>query len=436
MLVNWITATIIWKTGAKAFILHKHFNLKMKKKKVVKSIAFISVALLLLFFLYKGIKYLLPYNLEKDQFQTSQVDRGTVMTFIDAEGIVEPENEVLLLSPATSIIHDIINESGSRVKAGEVILRLDPKPVEDNLNKLREDLEIRDNNLTRVRLNAKDVKLELDYNVEMKKLKIASIKSNLEDEKQLLEVGGISSAKIDKTKQELVFAEKDLEMVLQKNSIRLRQLEVEEEGLLLQIKSLTRNINEQNKLLQRMLVKAPSDGIVLNVYGKEGEKINQDKLIVRMSDLSSFKITGFIDGDHAENIKTGGEVYAIVDKTWISGQIGTIRPLIEDNKIQFDVFLRDSNSPRLISNLNVPLKLVRKHKNDVLRITNGPAFNDSRYQQVFMVEKDKAVKKEIEFGLRGQDYFEIREGAVPGDEIIISDVSSFKMMKEVEIHDE
>ncbi len=408
----------------------------MNKKRVFSYLAFILLALGIGFLVYKGLKYVLPYNLIKGQFKTATVDSGTVLTYINAEGVVEPQSEVLLLAPATSIIGDIVNEAGRRVKSGEVILRLDPKPIEDNLTRLRENLEIRNNSLTKLRLNARDVRLELDYNVEMKKLRIASIKSNLEDELQLLEVGGISSAKIDKTKQELVFAEKDFEMVLQKNSIKLKQLEVEEEGLLLQIKSTERSLNDENTLLQRMLVKAPSDGIVLSLYGKEGEKVNQDQLLVRMSDLSSYKITGFIDEEFAKNIKTGGEVYTIIDRTRIAGHVGTIRPLIENNKIQFDVFLDESNSPKLIPNLKVQLKLVEGKKDSVLRVKRGPAFNDDQFQQVFLVKGDQAGRRDIEFGLRGQDFMEIITGAEPGEMLIISDISNFKMMKEIEIQNE
>ena len=54
-------------------------------------------------------------------------------------------------------------------------------------------------------------------------------------------------------------------------------------------------------VLQKMIVHAPSSGIILNIYGKEGEKVDPGKIIVRMSDLSSFKISGSIDDKFAES---------------------------------------------------------------------------------------------------------------------------------------
>ena len=57
------------------------------------------------------------------------------------------------------------------------------------------------------------------------------MKSDLADQGQLLEVGSMSPAKFEKSKQELTLANKELEMIQLKNSIRLQQLEVEERGL-------------------------------------------------------------------------------------------------------------------------------------------------------------------------------------------------------------
>lgn len=48
----------------------------------------------------------------------SVVDRGLVYVSVDASGIVEPENEVLILSPVSSIIKEIKKEPGSRVQKG------------------------------------------------------------------------------------------------------------------------------------------------------------------------------------------------------------------------------------------------------------------------------------------------------------------------------
>ena len=159
----------------------------------------------------------------------------------------------------------------------------------------------------------------------------------------MLEVGGISPAKFEKTKQELTLAEKDLETLQAKNSIRLQQLATDEKGLKLQIEIQKKQLDQKKELLKKMAIRAPSSGIILEINGKEGEKINTDRLLVRMSDLTTFKLSASIEDIHAEVTKTGRDVYAVVDGEYLTGKIGTVSPTINDHKIEFDVFLDQSN---------------------------------------------------------------------------------------------
>lgn len=388
---------------------------------------------LMIFAAYYTFRFIIPTRLEPDEFSKDVVDYGVVIRTAEAEGIVESENEVLLRSYSNGVIKRIINTPGSHVKPGEIILLMETEAIKNDIENMEDQLEVMRNNLRKNRLNARSTKVDLDYNVEMKKLKIASIKSVLADQKQLLEVGGISPAKMDKTEQELVLAQKDLENTLQKNSIRLQQLDTEEKGMLLQIKMKEKELEDKKELLDKMVIKAPSAGIVLNIYGKEGENFNAGDLMVQMSDMTSFKINGSIDESYADLVKTGGKVYAKIDKTKLPGTIGRVKPVIENNKVNFDVYLEDNSNPKLIPNLKIQLQVVTAERDSVLRIRNGEAFNPSGKQNIFVIQGDKAVRTEATMGLKGDEYLEIISGVEEGANVITSDISPFRHMKEVEI---
>ena len=405
----------------------------MKRKYRVVLIFAGILLLVLLSILF--VRYIFPASLDQEDIKTARIERGDVIQTIPAEGIVEPENEVLLRSPANSVIKNIIKGPGSYVTPGEVIMVIDPQPIISDITKLEDQIEVKKNNLRRNRLNARSIKIDLDYNVEMKKLKIASIKSELADQEQLLAVGGISPAKYDQTKQELVIAEKDLEMILEKNSIRLKQLEAEEEGLQLQIEIQEKELEEKRKILEQMSIKANTAGIILNTYGKEGEKVSSGELLVSKSDLSSYKISGSIDEKFAESIKTGREVFIEVDSEIIKGKIGNIKPIIENNKVLFDVFLQNSSNSKLIPNMKVGLQIVRARRDSVLRVPAGEAFDNGGDQMVFVIKDEKAIRTDVKTGIKGNNYIEILSGLKEGDDIIISDISSFRHNKEIEISD-
>ena len=378
----------------------------------------------------------IPFNHNSSQNQDvriTTVEIGNVVRSFLGEGIVEPQSEVLILSPASSIIKEILEEVGSHVNKGEPIIILDPSPVQSQIENILDQLEMKENSLRKNRLNARSTRVDLDYNVQVKNLRIASLKSELADQEQLLEVGGISPAKFEKTKQELELAEQDLVMLKEKNSIKLEQLEADEEGLRLQIDMQEKELAVKEEALSKMIIRAPSAGIILSIRGKVGEKVDNDRLLIEMSDLTNFKIQGKVDDDFSEQLKTGIKVYVALDNEKLTGVVGTVNPVIRDRKIEFDVNLRESNHYKLRPNLNVSLEIVREERDSVLRIHNGPAIGRGKEHKVFVLQNGNAREREIITGMRTEEYVEVMEGLSEGERVLLSDISSVEGLDIVEL---
>lgn len=399
------------------------------------SIAFIVIFVLVAgaaVFYFKGAH--VPKTIKTGDFNTFTVEKGDVAATLEATGVVESENEVLVLTPAASIVKSILKEPGNQVKTGEVILQLQTLPVEEDIEKLKDQLEMKRNNLEKTQLNSQSTKLDLDYNEEVKRLKIVSLKAQLSDKEQLLEVGGISPARVEETKQEITLAEKDLAMLVEKNSIRLKQLVAEEKGLLLQIRMDEKMIEEKQELLAKMSVRAPSSGIILNINAHVGEKVPADKMLVQMSDLSTFKLIGAVDEQNASQIKTGSPVYVIVDGEKLEGLVGSITPMVENHKVQFNVHLAENSHPKLIANQNVQIQIFNQKKENILRLRKLPDFEPGKTCRVFVVEDGKAVKREVKIGITDGEFCEIISGLNEGDVVIADETSSFRHLNEFAIN--
>jgi HlyD family secretion protein len=369
----------------------------------------------------------LPFSQEgtgEPDIMIAVAERGNVIESFDGEGVVEPQSEVIILSPASSIIKEILKEVGSYVDQGAPIIILDPSPIQTEIDNIQDQLEVKQNSLTKNRLNARSAKVDLEYNVQVKNLRIASLKSELADQEQLLEVGGISPARYEKTRQELELAEKDLEMMKEKNSIRLQQLEADEEGLRLQIEMQQKVLAAKEEALSKMIVRAPSAGIILSIRGKVGEKVNSDQLLIEMSDLTSFKIQGKVDDDYSDHVKTGARVYVGIDNETLTGVIGTVSPVVRDRKIEFDVNLQESSHYKLRPNLTVHLDIVLEERDSVLRIPNGPAIGRGQEHEVYVLRSGQPYKTGITTGLKTDSYVEVLDGLNEGDRVILSEVSS------------
>ncbi|MFY9151011.1 MAG: efflux RND transporter periplasmic adaptor subunit [Prolixibacteraceae bacterium] len=393
----------------------------MKNKKRLLIAGLILSALVVFYIVFKLFGITSSFNSNPDNYTTTIVDRGQVYLPIEASGVVEPENEVLILSPLTSIIKKINTEPGSRIGRGDVILELDDEPTRNEIEQISDQLEVKSNSLERSKLDGQISRIDLDYNVEVKKLRIASIKAQLADEEQLLLVGGISSAKIDETKQNLVLAEKDLDMIQKKNTIRLKQLKTEEAGLNLQIEIQKKQLADKIEMLGRLKIKAPSNGIILTISGKEGEKVGIDKMLITLSDLTTFKIKGMIDEKSSDFIKTGNRVFVLIDNEKLNGTIGNITPTVADNKIQFNVHLENNSNPKLIPNQTVKLQVLKSAKDLVLRIPFNPKFRANTEQLIYVIDSGKVVERKVKFGMSGSDYQEVISGLKEGDRVVLSD---------------
>jgi HlyD family secretion protein len=381
-------------------------------------------------------RQLLPKPISASDCIIVTVEQGNVYQAFVASGTVEAENEVLIRCPYQSIVKLIIKEPGSRVQKGDVILVLEDLPIKDEIDKINDQLELKRNTLEKNKLSEFGITVDLNYSEEVKKLTITSLKSQLADEEQLLEVGGISPAKIEKTKQEIALAEKDLVMLKQKNAIRLKQLKAEEQGLVLGINIQEKELADKVRVLSMMHITAPSGGIILSIANKVGEKVNTDNVLIRMSDLSTFKISGSVDDKLADYIKTGRKVYAVIDSLRLPGLIGNVTPMIENSKIQFNVHLEEKSHPKLISNQKITLWVVGVETENTTRIKNLNLFDKEVPNVLYVLNNGEAIRREITLGIKNPDYIQVLSGVEAGEKIIIPKrgISAFRNANSIVIN--
>jgi HlyD family secretion protein len=83
--------------------------------------------------------------------------------------------------------------------------------------------------------------------------------------------------------------------------------------------------------------------------------------------------------------------------------------------------------------MKVDVFLVTAVEYKVLRVTNGPAFRGSKNQDVFVLDKGRAKRVNVQTGLSNFDFVEIQKGLHPGDTVITTDMSDYKNTTELDI---
>ena len=119
--------------------------------------------------------------------------------------------------------------------------------------------------------------------------------------------------------------------------------------------------------------------------------------------------------------------------TCLPGRVDKILPSVENGIVTFQVQLDTKDHPILRPNLRVDVHAVTEQHQDTMRIKRGPLLNVDGQEMVFVVRGDMAVRTPVTVGLSNFENYEITLGLVVSDEVIISDMSSFREVKEVKI---
>lgn len=349
---------------------------------------------------------------------TETIGRGEVTSSIQAYGTVMSEKDILLLSPERCIIKKVLQTPGNKVAKGDLLMELDEESVMSEIDRMENQLEQRRNALEKMQLNTESTRLDMKQNEEAKQIRVDRLKETLADQEKLVQEGKLPASRLERTREEIARAENDLENVSQKYAIRIAQQEADENTLQIQVRSQEENLREKKALLGKLNLKAPVPGVILDIQGDEGAQVDEGRMLVRMSDLSSFKVVGMIEGKYSFLVQTGNRAVVTVDGEQLEGQIGRIVPIM-DQRIQFDVHLADNSNPKLIPDQNLPIEIFSSEQNNVLRMKKQAGYEQAGRTLVYRIEGKEGSKTEVVFGTVGGEWCEIVSGLNEGDRILV-----------------
>ena len=413
--------------------MDREIDYKYRRKQLIRKTILIACffgALAIIFFF--GQSFIRP-SVERDRIRTAKVEKGSIEATITAEGMVVPEIESVLSSPVNARILKIMKRPGAILIKGEPIIELDLNEPRLAIEKLNQQIELKLNQQIKTKLELENRLITLKNQWEIKDLEYKNAQSVGMQNKTLFNEGFIS--KEDLRKADLNEQKTRVELKQLKESIRNEEelTKIKLEGLMLEIKTLKKENQEAQRQFELATTKADRDGVLTWVVSEEGVTINKGAVLARIADLSSFRVEATVSDVHSGRLVVGLPVKVEIDDKILTGHIARIDPKIDNGVISFHIDLDEKSSPLLRSNLRVDVQVITYQKGQVLRIRKGPFANAEGIHDIFVIQREKAVRKPVEFGIASRDYYEIIEGLVEGDEVIISDMSDFIHIKELKI---
>jgi len=404
-----------------------------KRKIRLKKAAYALLPFVLIIIIIYIIRAIINPSISRDTILTAYAEVGPIEGTVSASGMVIPEHEQVLACPIPSKIEEVYFRVGESVNAGDSIIRLNTESLENDHEKMLNELELKRNNKSQLNLKLEKMSIDLQAQYDIKELQAKSIETEVQQKRHLYEIGAGTKLDLDQAELKLEIARRELAQLKNQMENQQASLAADLKELDLQINIQKSKIKELERQLELAGARADKDGVITWIKDDIGSSVNQGEIIARIADLSSFKAEGEISDFHIDKLNIGGPARVRINQTELTGRISGIMPTIQNGVVTFTVELDDKTNESLRSNLRVDVDVVTSVMDSVIRVENGPFLNGSGLQEIFVIEGDKAVKRKVKIGATNFYFAEIESGVREGEEIIISNMEDYLNHDEIVI---
>ncbi|HEY6643298.1 efflux RND transporter periplasmic adaptor subunit [Povalibacter sp.] len=174
--------------------------------------------------------------------------------------------------------------------------------------------------------------------------------------------------------------------------------------------------------LAETVIRAPFSGQVGLRRISLGAFVSPGTLITTLDDLSEVKVDFAVPEPTLPILRQGLPVVAttpVYPGRVFTGKIDSVDPRIDPNTRAVQVRARFSNANgELTPGMFVAASLVRERQTTIV-VPEGAVLPEQSKQYIFIVENDKAVRREVEVGHRVPGRVQILSGLIPGERIVV-----------------
>ncbi|MCO7226039.1 efflux RND transporter periplasmic adaptor subunit [Pleionea sp. CnH1-48] len=390
----------------------------------------VAVIAILISLVWQGLK---P-SINRDEIMTAVVKAGDLNSTISTSGFVRPLVEESIASEINSQVDKVWVNAGQSVTKGTLLMSLDNTRVALEINRLKEQIALKENNIESRQLDARKQINREKSRLELLEVDLDSRKTRLQ---RLEQLGGIgATSKHDMQEARLNVKRTTIEIRQIKQSVKDLTASTNSEiaGIKLEKSILQKSLAEQERLLDDTQILAPRDGTVTWLKQQEGAAVSEGETLIKIADMSQFHIEASISDFYSPQLSNDMPVQVQIGEDYLTGQVVSIIAANKEGVLNLRVELEQNSSSLLRASQRVDLELITGVEKDTLLVEKGPFVNGAGSHEVFVIQNSTVKKVQARIGASNQNYFQVVKGLSAGDEIIISNVESFKHLNEFAIN--
>jgi len=368
---------------------------------------------------------------------------------IAVTGNIEANNKEDIMISTVQKVTDILVSEGQQVKAGDIIAKIDNTDLAYQLQKAQTNYDVTKLNLDMAKSNlnnlinvkSKSSKKTTENAVEQAQINLENIKRNqadaktsLDQNKVLFDSGIISSQEYEASvnsasdmANQVKLAEIQLENAKSNlsdysvdNKSQINQQRNQVEQLSKQLEGAKADVENINSKLSSNEIKASIDGKVVKLNIKENQYPTQENSIISIYDLSQYKVKVSVSQYDAIQLNQGQRAEVKIkglDKTY-EGTITSIGEAAEisftgtnqETKIKVEVSISNADD-KIKAGYEADVDIILVEAKEAIAISFEALEKDNEGKSfIYVVEKNKAVKRYIKTGMETDFDIQVIEG--------------------------
>lgn len=408
-----------------------------KSKWSKQRILYIALGAAIIFLVLFGFSVLNKkvYKVDNNKISSHQVSKGNFQDVILIDANIEPIRSILVNNPDGGTVEEIYIEDGVLVTKGTPLLKLNNPAV--SLGYMNQETAIIEqiNNLRNLKLSLEKDQRDLSESLIDIEYQVSKIERDFYVDTVLYEKGVIAKNDYIRSQAEYKyqldkksFLEENVKKSKRDNKVQIKQINGS-------INLMERNLEEIHKNIEKMLVRAPVDGLVSSFNPIIGTSITGMETIAKIDVLEGFKIRGYVDEYYLSSVKPSQAARFSFDGEIIELTVKKVLPEVENGRFAIEMLFLDSIPESITNGMSLQARLELSKAREAILIPRGSYFQSSGGQYVFVMnDNNEAYKKSIRIGRQNPSYYEVLDGLDVGDRIITSSYEMYKNYELIEIN--
>lgn len=324
-------------------------------------------------------------------FRVGVAEQGDIRVLVEETGLVEPERQIVVKSPISGIVEQLLVREGDRVTPGQLLARVVPDIAQSN-------------SISRLRSELTGAQIRVDRT-----------RRDLERTEGVARSGGATADEVEMKRA--AYDQAVNEMQSAADQLRF----VEQSGI------------TASDSTQWARITAPSAGVIIARGVEVGETVvggtstfGGGTELFTIADLSALRVKAAINEVDIGKVAQGDSVALTVDAFPDDTVVGLVRLVPPAARQQervrvFDVEIRALGTGVLRPGMTANVRIRGPVRNGVLRVPVEAVFLSEGLPIVYRLTATGTDRVPVRLGLSDLSYVEILEGLSPGDSLALED---------------